>query len=235
MIQIKTLASGSKGNCYRVSDGVTPILLEVGISIKKIKQGLNYRLSEIEGCLVTHEHKDHCKSVDEIMKAGINCYMTKGTKKELNINNHRIQKITAKIRYEIGNWYMKPFKIEHDAAEPVGFLLWSKATGEKLIFLTDTFYSKYQFHKPNYIMIECNYSMDILNENIKNGRVPAAQKKRLLKTHMSLQTCKDFLKANDLSKVKEIWLLHLSDRNSDAELFKREIQELTGKPTYIAG
>ena len=84
-------------------------------------------------------------------------------------------------------------------------------------------------------MVECNYSMDILNENIKAGRVPAAQKKRILQSHFNLENVKDFLLANDLSQVKEIWLLHLSDRNSDAELFKREIMELTGKPVYIAG
>ena len=51
---------------------------------------------------------------------------------------------------------------------------------------------------------------------------------------MSLETAKDFLRANDLTAVQEIWLCHLSDGNSDAERFKREIQALTGKPVYIA-
>jgi len=84
-------------------------------------------------------------------------------------------------------------------------------------------------------MIECNYSKKILDENIAAGRVPAAQKNRIIKSHMSLKTVKDMLRANDLSQVKEIHLLHLSDRNSSAKLFKKEIQELTGKPVYIAG
>ena len=52
---------------------------------------------------------------------------------------------------------------------------------------------------------------------------------------MALENVKDILKANDLSKVNEIYLIHLSDGNSNAEQFKREIQELTGKPVYIAG
>jgi phosphoribosyl 1,2-cyclic phosphodiesterase len=84
-------------------------------------------------------------------------------------------------------------------------------------------------------MIECNYSKKILDENIAAGRVPMVQKNRLLKSHFSLKNVKDFLKSNDLSKVKEIWLLHLSDRNSNAERFKREIQEISGKPVYVAG
>jgi len=84
-------------------------------------------------------------------------------------------------------------------------------------------------------MVECNYSMDILNENIRTGKIPAVMKKRLLQSHFSLDNVKGFLKANDLSQVKEIWLLHLSDSNSNTERFKREIQELTGKPVYVAG
>ena len=63
--------------------------------------------------------------------------------------------------------------------------------------------------------------------------MPPALKKRILKSHFSLENVKEFLKANDLSRVQEIWLLHLSDGNSDAERFKREIQELTGKMVFI--
>jgi phosphoribosyl 1,2-cyclic phosphodiesterase len=84
-------------------------------------------------------------------------------------------------------------------------------------------------------MIECNYSIDILNQNVKNGRIPVVQKNRIIKSHFGLENVKDFLKANDLSKVNEIWLLHLSNRNSNAEQFKREIQELTGKLVKVAG
>lgn len=62
-MDIQVLASSSKGNCYRVSNGSTPLLLECGIRFKEIQQKLNFRLSEIAGCLVSHEHQDHCKAV----------------------------------------------------------------------------------------------------------------------------------------------------------------------------
>jgi phosphoribosyl 1,2-cyclic phosphodiesterase len=71
--------------------------------------------------------------------------------------------------------------------------------------------------------------MDIL----RNNDLPAAHKKRVMRSHFSLDNVKEFLRANDLSKVKEIHLLHLSDGNSDEARFKREIQELTGKPVFI--
>jgi phosphoribosyl 1,2-cyclic phosphodiesterase len=180
---------------------------------------------------------DHCKAVEDIMTAGIDCYMSFGTSEKLDIHGYRVVNIWPEIEYKVINssWIMKPFDIQHDAAEPLGFILWSKATKDKLVYITDSFYSKYTFHEVNYYLIECNYSEELLNDNIEYGRVPAAQKNRIIKSHMSLKTVKDMLRANDLSQVKEIHLLHLSDRNSSAKLFKKEIQELTGKPVYIAG
>jgi phosphoribosyl 1,2-cyclic phosphodiesterase len=240
MLEIKSLASGSSGNAYRVSDFKTPLLLECGIPYKKLQEGLEFRLSEIEGCLITHEHKDHCKALNEVTRAGINCHMSSGTKKaliddEFTEDNHRL--VTHKLYdpFKIGSWIVKPFEAEHDAAEPFNYLLWSRETGDKLVYITDSFYSKFKFNDLNYIMIECNYSKKILDENIAAGRVLMVQKNRLLKSHFSLKNVKDFLKANDLSKVNEIHLLHLSNRNSDANLFKKEIQELTGKLVYVAG
>jgi phosphoribosyl 1,2-cyclic phosphodiesterase len=76
--------------------------------------------------------------------------------------------------------------------------------------------------------------MDILQENVAAGLVPTELKNRLMKSHFSLANVKEFLRANDLSRVQEIWLIHLSDGNSDAARFKREIQELTGKMVYVA-
>lgn len=233
MIEIKKIASGSKGNCYLVDDGKTPLLLEAGINIKDIRIGTGFRLGEIEGCLISHEHGDHIKAVEDIVKAGIDCYMSHGTAKGLGFDNHRIKRGEAGEQIKIGTWHMLAFETQHDCEGSLGFLLANEA-GEKLLFATDTYYLKYQFTGLTHIMIECNYALDILNKNIRTGRVPAVQKKRLLKSHFSLENVKEFLKANDLSKVKEIHLLHLSDRNSDAKRFKREVQELTGKVVYIA-
>ena len=232
-MDIKVLASGSKGNCYRISDGYTALLLECGIPYKDIQRGLNFRVSEIAGCLISHEHQDHCKAVRDIIKAGIDCYMSQGTKKALGVDGHRVKTIEARRQLEIGAWTVLPFETQHDAAEPLGFLL-SNKVGEKCLYITDSYYCKYRFNNLNYIMVECNYSIDILNENIRAGKVYQAQKNRILKSHFSLENVKDFLRANDLSQVRGIWLLHLSDGNSDAMRFKREIQELTGKMVFIA-
>ena len=234
MLQIKPLASGSSGNCYLIKDGSSSLLIEAGIPLQKIKEGLNYKVHELDGCLISHEHKDHCKSAGEIAKCGIDLYLSKGTFEQMNIISHRVNIIENKQQFELNNWTIVPFELKHDAEEPTGFLIYSQSTNEILTYITDTMYSKAVFPNVNYIMVECNYSLGILNKNVKSGRVPAVQKKRLVKTHFGLENVKDFLKANDLSQVRQIWLLHLSEQNSNAELFKKEIQQLTGKPTFIA-
>jgi len=233
MIDMQVFASGSRGNCYRVTDGRTPLLLECGIPYKEKQKSLNFRVSEIVGCLVSHEHHDHSKAAKDMMKAGIDCYMTKGTAEALSLTGHRLRIVSARKQFQIGGWVVLPFETQHDAAEPLGFLL-ANQDGDKLLYATDTYYIRYRFSGLTHIMVECNYSLDILKRNVEAGAVPKELKGRILKSHFSLENVKEFLKANDLSKVQEIWLLHLSDGNSDAERFKREIQSLTGKPVYIA-
>ncbi len=233
MIEIQCLASGSSGNAYFI-DCDSPLLLEAGISWKLIQQELNFQTSRLEGCLVSHGHLDHCKSVKDVVKAGIDCYMSTQTAEVIGVSSHRIKPMRALEKFKIGSWTILPFDTIHDAPGSLGFLMASQS-GEKTLYLTDTAYCRYRFNGLTHIMVECNYSMDILRENIANGSVPVELKNRLLMTHFSLENVKDFLRANDLSKVQEIWLLHLSEGNSNAARFKREIQQLTGKPVYIAG
>jgi len=139
LIEIKALASGSRGNCYYVTDGIAPVLLECGIGWKEIQRGLNFRTSQLASCLVSHEHKDHSKAVKDMMKAGIDCYMSQGTAEALEVSGHRLHIIKAKQQFRIGTWTILPFETQHDAAEPLGFLL-ANRDGDKMLYATDTYY-----------------------------------------------------------------------------------------------
>lgn len=233
MIDIKTIASGSSGNAYLIDDGHSQLLLECGIRFKDIQIALDFKTSNLSGVLISHEHKDHTKGLKDVLRAGIDCYMSKGTAKAEGIDHHRIKVVESKKQFKVGTWTVLPFDVEHDVAEPFGYLVMNEQ-GEKLLFATDTYYVKYRFTGLTHIMVECNYSMEILNENIDSGRVHGWMKKRLVKSHFSLENVMEFLKANDLSKVQEIHLLHLSDTNSDEKAFKNSVQALTGKTVYVS-
>lgn len=233
MIDILPLASSSAGNAYRITDGVTPLLLEAGLPYRDIQRALVFRMSQVSCCLISHEHLDHAKAAKDIMKAGVPVYTSQGTAGALNLSGHRLNLIEAHQQFTIGTWSILPFDIEHDAAEPLGFIL-ANTAGDKLVFLTDTYYCRYRFAGLTHIMVEANYSIDIVNRRVAAGDLHPAQKRRLLRSHFGLEHVKDFIKANDISRLQEIWLLHLSDGNSDADRFKQEIQSITGKPVYIA-
>ena len=233
-MEITVLASGSKGNCYMVSDGHTKLLIECGLPVRKIQEGLNFGLSSIGGVLVSHAHMDHAKAAKDLLRWGHYVYMSQGTAEALGVKSHRLWPIKAGQEIRFGSFVILPFETEHDAAEPLGFLLQSRITGEKLLYATDTYYIRYRFPGLNYILIECNYIPDILDANVGAGIVPRSLRDRLVESHFSLDNLKEFFKANDLSRVKGIWLLHMSETNCDPARAKREIQELTGKPVYLA-
>lgn len=229
------IASSSEGNCYRVigSDS-SQLLIEAGIHIKRIREAMDFRLSSVDACLISHEHNDHAKAVKDLLKAGVNVYMSEGTRVALGLKHHRIKIIEGGKQFKVGEFIILPFDVQHDANEPLGFLI-QDSMGEKLLFATDTYYIRYRFKGLTIVAVECNYSEKILKQNIIDGVVPAVLKGRLERSHFSFENYKDFIRANDMSTVREIWLIHMSGNNSDSELFKREIQAITGKPVYIAG
>lgn len=233
-MQITAYASGSSGNLYKIDNGRTQLLIECGLPYKKIQQALNYKICDIDGVLVSHAHKDHSKSVKDLLAIGKDAYMSAGTAIDLNISsNPALHILQAKQPFKIGSYVVTPFDTEHDASEPLGFVIADDK--DKLMFATDTYYLRYKFAALTQIMIECNHSYSILDQNVASGVLKEFLAKRLVKSHFSLDNVKKWLMDNDLSRVKEIWLLHLSKANADAKLFKKEIAALTGLPVYIAG
>lgn len=233
-MDIRVIATGSTGNCYYVSDGKTPLLLEAGVSCRTIQEALGFGLHKVGGCLATHRHKDHCKSLKDLVFRGVDCYMNEDTKQAEFVDGPMVHVLEPGQVVHIGTWRVRPFEAIHDVP-CVGLILGSHDTGERLVYLVDSAYSKYRFERITHWVLGCNYDIDLVRENVAAGKVDRAQKQRLIHSHASIDTIKDLLRANDLTDTKEIWLCHLSDRNSDAQQFKAEIQSATGKPVYIAG
>jgi phosphoribosyl 1,2-cyclic phosphodiesterase len=192
-------------------------------------------LSDLAGCLVSHEHGDHSKGVVDLLHAGVDCYMSHGTGKSLEITeHHRSHTLYDGVTIEItpGNWRILPFALEHDAAEPLGFFIGRR--DERLLFVADTGYVKERFAGITVAAIECNFQAEILSNNILSGALPSVIGRRVRRSHFSLENVVSMLKENDLSRCREIWCLHLSNGNSDEAAMRSEIQKLTGIPTRIA-
>ena len=231
-MEIEIIASGSSGNCYKISNEDTALLIECGIPYKRIQEALNFKTTDIDGILVSHEHGDHSKACKDLIKAGIDLYMTKGTKEALKLDSHRVKIIDFYSKYinrdmsffEIGSFKVKAFETIHDAKEPVGFIIYDTLAKEELVFITDTQYSIYSF-SPDYLMIEINYDRETINDNPGlNDKL----RERIKRNHMSLETAINLLEKCNLSRLKKIYVMHLSDHNSNAEFIKESLQELTG-------
>ncbi|HDZ26282.1 hypothetical protein LCGC14_0911080 [marine sediment metagenome] len=226
-MNIQTFHSSSAGNLYRVSD----ILIDPGVPIRQIKKCLDYRLCDIKACLISHEHQDHIRGAKDLIRCGVDIYASQGTADAALLSGHRVHTIEAGKQFHIGTWTILPFATIHNAAEPLGFLLFSEFNGEKLIYAVDTQFIPYRFQGLTHIMIEANYDIELL----LNSETRIEVKKNVLNYHMSIETAKEFLRTNDMSRVEEIHLLHLSNNNSDARQFIYEIQHITGRPVYIRG
>lgn len=235
MLTFRPIASSSAGNAYLVTSGRGSLLVDCGLPIAKLMEASGFSLSSLDACLVSHSHGDHSKAVKDLMARGVDVWASPETLKALNLEGvYRANAFESDAHtYGIAGWNVKAFEVVHDCPGTVGFLI-SNRQGSKLLYMTDTAYSPYRFSGLTHIAVECNFDSDTLRRNAMDGSADVGRQKRVVKTHMSLERLVDMLKANDLSSVREIWLLHLSDQNSDEELIRSEVEKATGRPVYIA-
>lgn len=233
MITIKTIASSSKGNAYLLESGGRRLLLECGIPFKRLQRALGYQVATLDGCLVTHAHNDHACAMRDLVNVCVDVYSHRETFEWQAVQYDDICVVHVEHAVPMlicDYWHILPFEGRHDV--PVfGYQI---SDGEDiLVFMTDSGYCKYTFNGMTILMIEANFSEEILQKNVEAGRIDPVRAKRVFQNHMSIERVVDMLKINDLSKLKEIRLLHLSDGNSDEVMFKRMVQEVAGVPVIV--
>jgi phosphoribosyl 1,2-cyclic phosphodiesterase len=209
-MKIKVFGSGSKGNGYLIDD---TLLLEVGTNSKDVLKSINYDINKIKAVLITHSHIDHAKYIKDWVKLNIPIYATQGTFEELNLsNNHNLNIIKYNKLYQIENYIIYVFETYHDTKEPCGFIIINQSTNEKLLFATDTYLLKESFKGLDYMLVECNYIEKII-ENYSDDNTSKIN--RLYASHMSLESLEIYFNRQDISTLKNVMLIHLSDSNSD--------------------
>ena len=230
-MRMMSIASGSSGNCIYVGDDNTHLIIDAGISKKRIEEGLNtigLTLSDMSGILVTHEHSDHIGGLGVVLrKHNIPVFGTNGTIEEASktkyldkVDMSLLNGIYADENYEIGSLKIHPFSISHDAKEPCGYRI-SNFDGSKAVAIATDMghYNDYivdNLKDLDAILLEANHDIKMLQV----GSYPYYLKQRILGNHGHL--CNEMsgrLLDEILSdRLKKIYLGHLSKENNYPEL-----------------
>ena len=216
--KIKVLGSSSQGNAYILECQNETLLLELGVSWKDIVKALNFDLSKIVACIVTHQHSDHAKSIKDAIKAGFPVYST--SEVQLIHPKVNVPKIGEKTR--IGGFSIHPLSVPH-SCECYAYIIQHEEFG-KLVFATDCSAFKYKIKSVNHWLLEANYSEQILITKMCDNEMGRS----LYWNHLELEDCINALKVNFSADTQSITLIHLSDTNSDEKEFVQRVKRELG-------
>lgn len=217
-MKVKTIASGSKGNCTIVLCDKTNIIIDMGISYLTLKRSLednSLSFEDFKGILVTHCHKDHTKGLQALIKhTRLYVYIPAGMYNELKDMVPKERCIFIEDKFNINNVNIELIHTSHDTECSVGYIIeYNKKT---LVYVTDTGYINRKFlsrmTKKDIYVIESNHDEVILMD----GPYPRFLKERVIsdKGHLSNKTTAKYLKKIIGPNTKYILLAHLSEKNN---------------------
>lgn len=217
---IKCIGTGSKGNCYALIDNEGKILLlDCGMSIKEIKAGIDFQVSKLVGCLVTHGHQDHAKSIDDLKRMGVPV----------------IAPHLGSVKDErLGGFFAKYFKLDDNEGRFVhsngdgtecpiyGYMVYHDKEPIKLVYITDAQFVKWRFSGVNNMVLGVDYDDSLVDESNR------AKNLHIYSGHLSLDTACDFIKATDRDHtLNNIIIGHMSDTASDRALYAEKLAKTT--------
>jgi phosphoribosyl 1,2-cyclic phosphodiesterase len=224
-------ASSSAGNFYVAeADGGYRLAIECGLSIRRLRTEFMFPLNGIDAVLLSHHHGDHSRAVHDLLRASVPVCCSRECAEALGIaTHHRWREVWPGVELCVGLWRVVPWEASHDAPGALGFFILAP-DGDRLLYACDTAYVPHRFAGLTHVAVECNWSRAAL----WFSGVDVAQKRRVVENHMGLDRAIAMLAANDLSRVREIHLLHLSDRHGDEVAFREAVERATGKPCLVA-
>lgn len=234
MLKFRSLYSGSTGNSFYVESENTKILVDSGVSMKKLTTALttnDVKLEDIDAIIVTHEHSDHVQSLGMISsKYNIPVFANEKTWDAMPKQRDKISDTNQKFfvsyeKFEIGDLIIDPFSIPHDAADPCGFNIMNNK--DKISIATDIGHMTKEIvdklDGSSFVLLESNYDPEIL----KSGKYPYYLKTRILgpnghlPNEMAGKTIAYLLKGS----LKQVMLGHLSKENNFPELAYQTVIE----------
>lgn len=212
-MELKVLGSGSSGNCYILENDTEALIIEVGLPFKEVKKALDFNIRKIVGVVVSHCHLDHAKYVAEYEKAGIPVFKPYD------------ETIACPFKIKYGRFFIQAFRLVHDVP-CYGYYI-SEPSLSTLVYASDTEYIKYRFQGLNHILVEANYSKDLVSD------IPE-KRRHVLTGHMEIKTTCEFLKANNNPGLRNVILLHLSNESASDTEFLDRAKRVVDCPVYVA-
>ena len=214
---LRTIATGSSGNSYvLISNTGEILLLDLGMHEKTIKKGIDWKISNVVGAVISHGHKDHSLSVEDFKSMGIPIlapYLGDSCKP-----------------MNMGEFTVKPFDLTtidgswthtHANGEPCpiyGFLITHKEMG-RMLYITDCELIKWKFKDINHILLGVNYDKDLIDRDTGKAN-------HVFRGHLSIDTACDFVKANYSDSLQNVIMCHLSSENSDSDSFLEKMKKV---------
>lgn len=229
-MKILQIASGSKGNSTYIESKKTKILLDCGISKKRVQEALdalNVNIKELNAILITHEHVDHVSGIMPIYNAtNAKIYLTKGTFKglkdsiKMKLDPERIVFIKADEAFYINDILVNTIEIFHDAIEPLAFEFENE--DKKLVYITDTGYIHNSYNdlikNANCYIFESNHDPEMLMESDR----PYSTIMRILSDHGHLSNQDSAYALSNLigDKTKYVMFAHISEECNMPEIVR---------------
>lgn len=217
-MRLKCLGSSSAGNCYLLtSNSGETLILDCGIPIKDIKKGLNWNIRNVVGCIVSHVHADHSKSVKDFEAMGIPIFAPYlgDSCKSMNMGEFTVKPFD--LTTMDGNW-------THTEANgtpcPIyGFLITRKEMG-RMLYITDCEVIKWKFKDIDHILLGVNYDKDMVDWS------NPAKNNHVFRGHLEIGTACDFVKANYSDRLQNVIMCHLSSENADSDSFIEKMKKV---------
>ena len=232
-MKLVVIGSSSKGNGYAlISTSNEILLLEAGVKARKMLKAIDYATSNVVACLASHRHQDHIGQLKDYITYGFPIAANEDVFSAKQVPEHLKRVLEDRKTYHFGSFGVCPFTVKHDVPT-YGYLIHHPEC-ETILFATDCAFIPYRFPNIKHLIVEANYSDEILEQRIMSGEEPRARRKRLLETHMEIGITIKGIKKCEPQNVKSITLIHLSSQNADAKEFHKRVARSFGIPTYVA-
>jgi phosphoribosyl 1,2-cyclic phosphodiesterase len=220
-VRVVSLASGSSGNALLIDAVHTRLLIDAGISARRIEQGLarvGVRATTLDGVLITHEHIDHICGLPVLARRfALTVHLTAGTDRALRTTGRLARRIIGQSStFDVGQATVTAMPVRHDGAEPCGYIV--EVSGATIAVFTDLGCAEPHLREPlrraDLIVLEANHDLD----RLWSGRYPWPLKQRVAGPtgHLCNDDCGDLLaSAVEDERPRTVWLAHLSQENNE--------------------